>query len=363
MSDQTATKPALDFTPPRSGLAALQLRDAWHLLPWGIAIAFYFYADGFHSFGTNVLIMVLFTLSLDLALGYAGIITLGHAAFFGIGAYTAGVVAVHMTTDPIAGLILATILAGILGVLTGMLILHTQGVAMFMLTLAIASMFYEVANQLRSVTGGDDGLTVPRSAPLLAYFGFAGFRFDFRGMTGYLYTLSVVFVWFVIAWRIVKSPFGRSLDGIRQNPRRMRAIGTPVWWRLVAMYGISAAMAGTAGGLQAQATRLVGLTSLELQLSGIVAVMLVLGGERRLYGAFLGAVFFMAVQDWAAAVNPVYWMFVIGGLLMAVVLFLEGGLMGLLDKIFGMFAGKRVENAQPSSNEVKAGEVKTGDAK
>ena len=335
---KTILSPA--YTPPRSGLAALQLRDIWHLAPWAIAIGFYFVGDGFHSFGTNILIMILFTLSLDLALGYAGIITLGHAAFFGAGAYTAGIVAVHMTTDPLAGLALATVLAGVLGIITGMLILHTQGVAMFMLTLAIASMFYEVANQWRSVTGGDDGLTVPRSAPLLAYFGFAGFRFDFRGMTGYLYTLSVVFLWFLIAWRVVKSPFGRSLDGIRQNPRRMRAIGTPVWWRLVAMYGLSAAMAGTAGALQAHATRLVGLTSLNLELSGIVAVMLVLGGERRLYGAFVGAAFFMIVQDWAAAKNPVYWMFVIGGLLMAVVLFLEGGLMGLVDKVASLFKRK-----------------------
>lgn len=335
---KTILSPA--YTPPGSGLTALQLRDLWHLAPWAIAIGFYFVGDGFHSFGTNILIMILFTLSLDLALGYAGIITLGHAAFFGAGAYTAGIVAVHMTTDPLAGLALATVLAGVLGIITGMLILHTQGVAMFMLTLAIASMFYEVANQWRSVTGGDDGLTVPRSAPLLAYFGFAGFRFDFRGMTGYLYTLSVVFLWFLIAWRVVKSPFGRSLDGIRQNPRRMRAIGTPVWWRLVAMYGLSAAMAGTAGALQAHATRLVGLTSLNLELSGIVAVMLVLGGERRLYGAFVGAAFFMIVQDWAAAKNPVYWMFVIGGLLMAVVLFLEGGLMGLVDKVASLFKRK-----------------------
>ena len=345
MTEPGKTSLAPAFTPPGSGLASLQVRDLWHLAPWVLAIGFYFAGDGFHSFGTNILIMILFTLSLDLALGYAGIITLGHAAFFGAGAYTAGIVAVHMTTDPLVGLVLATVLAGMLGIITGMLILHTQGVAMFMLTLAIASMFYEVANQWRSLTGGDDGLTVPRSAPLLAYFGFAGFRFDFRGMTGYLYTLSVVFAWFLIAWRVVKSPFGRSLDGIRQNPRRMRAIGTPVWWRLVAMYGLSAAMAGTAGALQAHATRLVGLTSLQLELSGIVAVMLVLGGERRLYGAFIGAAFFMIVQDWAAAKNPVYWMFVIGGLLMAVVLFLEGGLMGLVDKLAGLCMRKSGQKA------------------
>lgn len=331
---------------PQTGLAALRPMDAWHLLPWIIGIAFYLFVPaGFHTLGTNVLIMILFTLSLDLALGYAGIITLGHAAFFGAGAYCAGILVTTLTPDPLLGLLIATALAGVLGVLTGMLILHTQGVAMFMLTLAIASMFYEVANQWRSVTGGDDGLTVPRPTPILAYFGFEGFRFDFAGRTAYLYCLAVLFVWFVIAWRVVKSPFGRSLDGIRQNPRRMRAIGTPVWWRLVAMYGISAAMAGTAGALQAQSIRLVGLTTLELQLSGIVAVMLVLGGERRLYGAFVGAAFYVLVHDWAAAVNPVYWMFVIGALLIAVVLFLEGGLMSLVDRVAQVFRGGNASDA------------------
>lgn len=341
MTDNTASSPAAGLQLPPSGLAAIRPVDAWHLLPWVAALAYYYLVpSGFHTLGTNVLIMILFTLSLDLALGYAGIITLGHAAFFGVGAYSAGVMVIYLTPDPLLGLLLATILAGIFGVVTGMLILHTQGVAMFMLTLAIASMFYEIANQWRSVTGGDDGLTVPRPAPILAYFGFEGFRFDFAGKTAFLYCLAILFVWFVISWRIVRSPFGRSLDGIRQNPRRMRAIGTPVWWRLVAMYGISCAMAGTAGALQAQSIRLVGLTTLELQLSGIVAVMLVLGGERRLYGAFLGAAFYVLVHDWAAAINPFYWMFVIGALLVAVVLFLEGGLMSLVDKIYGLFVRK-----------------------
>ena len=346
---------AAAFVSPATGLAALRPTSILHLLPWVLALAFYYFMPpGFHTLGANILIMILFTLSLDLALGYAGIITLGHAAFFGVGAYAAGIMIGRLTGDALAGLVLATLLAGLLGVITGMLILHTQGVAMFMLTLAIASIFYEVANQWRSVTGGDDGLTVPRPFPLLSYFGFEGIRFDFAGRTSFLYVLAILFIWFVIAWRVVKSPFGRSLDGIRQNPRRMRAIGTPVWWRLVAMYGLSAAMAGTAGALQAQTTRLVGLGTLNLELSGIVAVMLVLGGERRLYGAFVGAAFFMIVQEWAAAKNPVYWMFVIGGLLMAVVLFLEGGLMGLLDKIWGLFGKSK---SAPAEAAKKSGEV------
>ena len=152
---------------------------------------------------------------------------------------------------------------------------------------------------------------------------------------------------------MVKSPFGRSLDGIRQNPRRMRAIGTPVWWRLVAMYGIASAMAGSAGALDAQTAGSVSLAVLGLEKSGIVAIMLVLGGERRLYGAFIGAAFYVLVHDWAAAVNPFYWMFVVGGLLIAVVLFLDGGLMGLIDRGVALFSRKGKAGEPPAPEAVK----------
>jgi branched-chain amino acid transport system permease protein len=157
------------------------------------------------------------------------------------------------------------------------------------------------------------------------------FRFDLWGNTAYLYSLVVLFIWFVASWSMVHSPFGRSLDGIRQSPQRMRAIGTPVWWRLVVVYAISGAMAGTAGALSAQTTRFVGLNTLHVLISGIAVVMLVLGGTKRLYGAFIGAAIYVVVQDFAAKINPFYWMFVIGGLLMATVMFLEGGLMEVLD--------------------------------
>ncbi|MBI3372741.1 MAG: branched-chain amino acid ABC transporter permease [Betaproteobacteria bacterium] len=297
-----------------------------HLLPWTAALAFYFLGADFLGLGTNALIMVLFALSLDLVLGYAGIITMGHAAFFGFGAYAAGLCAIHVTNDPVTGLLIATAAAGILGFVTGTLILHTKGVTLMMLTLAIGALVAEVANHLRDYTGGDDGLHGIRMAPLLG-----AFRFDLWGHTAYLYTLAVLLAWFALAWRIMRSPFGRSLDGIRQNVRRMRAIGTPVWWRMVAVYSLGAAMAGTAGALSAQTTRAVGLTALELLASGTVLMVLILGGTRRLYGAFAGAVVYVVVQDFAAQVDPFRWMFVIGALLMAVVLFLENGLMGIID--------------------------------
>lgn len=322
-----------------SMVGLFEFKNFWHLFPWVLALVFfwhqYAFDGGFLGLGRAVLIAVLFTLSVDLALGYAGIITLGHAAFYGLAAYAAGALSAKLgptfpvLNDPIIGLLFGTALAALLGFITGMLILHTEGVTLMMLTLAIASILQQVANQLRPITGGDDGLSGIRVSELLGIW-----RFDLYGKTAFLYCLAVLFIWFVIAWLIVHSPFGRSLDGIRQNPRRMRAIGTPVWWRLVAMYTISAAMAGTAGALDAQTTRLVGLSVLDLLKSGIVVVMLVLGGERRLYGAFIGVLIYTVIEHYASERNPFYWQFFIGILLMALVLFFQGGLMGIIDRFW-----------------------------
>jgi branched-chain amino acid transport system permease protein len=324
---------ALTARPEISGPALARLGTGggrygwlWHLLPWGIAFGTYFFAGAYMSLGTAALEMILFTLSIDLALGYAGIVTFGQAAFFGLGAYAAGLLSIHVTPDPLIGLLFGTAVAALFGLVTGMLILHTEGVTLMMLTLAIASMLAAFGLQARWLTGGDDGLQGMQVAPL-----FGVFPFDLWGHTGYLYALGVLLLWFVAAWRIVRSPFGQSLNGIRQSPRRMRAIGTPVWWRLVAVYSLSAAMAGTAGVLKAQTNQFVGLDSFDLLVSGTALVMLILGGTRRLYGAFVGAAFYVVVQDLVAQVDPFRWMFVIGGLLVVMVLFLDGGLMGLAD--------------------------------
>jgi branched-chain amino acid transport system permease protein len=291
-----------------------------------VAFGVYFVAGAYMTLGTAALEMILFTLSIDLALGYAGIVTFGQAAFFGFGAYAAGLLSIHVTPDPILGLLFGTILAALFGLITGMLILHTEGITLMMLTLAIASMLSAFAFQAGDLTGGDNGLQGMRISPL-----FGVFPFDLWGHTAYLYALGVLFLWFVAAWRIVRSPFGRSLDGIRQSPRRMRAIGTPVWWRLVAVYTLSAAIAGSAGALKAQTNQFVALDSLDLLVSGTALVMLILGGTRRLYGAFVGAAFYVVVQDLAAEFDPFRWMFVIGGLLVVIVMFLDRGLMGLAD--------------------------------
>jgi branched-chain amino acid transport system permease protein len=303
----------------RPGLAAIG-----HALPWAIAIVYFYAAPYDLSFGTQVMIWILFAMSLDLALGYAGILTLGQAGFFGLGAYAAGLFAIHVSPDPILGHLAAVVLTALFGAVTGAIILHTSGVTLLMLSLAIVSLLSEYANRARGLTGGDDGLQGIRLDPI-----FGRFEFNIFGKTAYIYALAVLFGWFLLAWRIVHSPFGRSLGGIRQNPKRMRAIGTPVWWRLIAIYTISAAMAGSAGALSAHATRFVGLSVLSLLTSGIVTVVLILGGTRRLYGAFLGAAIYFVVQDYSAKISPFFWELVVGGLLIATVLLLEGGLLDL----------------------------------
>ncbi len=176
--------------------AGFQFKNFWHLLPWVLALAFYFHQDatsgGYLSLGRTVLIAILFTLSVDLALGYAGIITLGQAAFYGFAAYTAGILSAKAgINDPLIGLLIATAFAALLGFLTGMLILHTEGVTIMMLTLAVASILQQVANQWRSLTGGDDGLSGIRMSELMGVW-----KFDFYGKTAYLYCLAVLFVWF-----------------------------------------------------------------------------------------------------------------------------------------------------------------------
>jgi branched-chain amino acid transport system permease protein len=295
-----------------------------HAAPWLFALGYYFFASGYLSFGTQIMIWILFAVSLDLVLGYAGIVTLGHSAFFGVGAYAAGIFSIHFSGNPILGHLVGIACAGLFGLITGAMILHTTGVTFLMLTLAIVSVTFEWANKATWLTGGDDGLQGMRVDPL-----FGVFPFNIFGDTAYLYTLAVLFIWFVICWRLVHSPFGRSLDGIRQNPRRMRAIGTPVWWRLLAIYTISAGVAGSAGALSAHSTRFVGLETLSLLTAGIVTVVLILGGTRRLYGAIVGAIVYFVVQDWTAKINPYLWEFIVGGMLIATVLFLEGGLMDL----------------------------------
>ena len=298
-------------------------------LPWLAAIAFYFAFPDYLLLGIGILVMIVFALSVDLIMGYVGLVTLGQAAFFGVGAYTAGLLALHGWGDPLLGLGAAALAGAAVGFLSGLVILHARGLTLLMLTLAVVSMLQEAANKAASITGGADGLNGFTVAPVLGLFGF-----DFWGRTGYLYCLAVLFVVWVAVRILVHSPFGRSLTGIRENVRRMHAIGTPVRFRLVQVYTISAAIAAIAGALLAQTTQSVALRSLSFELSGDVVIMLMIGGFGRLWGAFVGAPLYMIAQDWLAKEEPVFWFFWIGLFLVLLVVFARDGVLGLAEKLW-----------------------------
>ncbi len=297
-------------------------------LPWLLFVGFYFLFETRLALGNSVLVMVLFTLSLDLVLGYAGIATLGHALFFGLGAYTAGIVIVAGWPEPFSGLLLATLVAAAAAVITGTLLLHLHGNTLLMLTLAFLVLAYEAANKWTPVTGGDDGLQGVAASPLLGVF-----TFDLRGQTRYWYALLLLAVLFVVARAIATSQFGLALKGIRENAGRMRAMGVPVKRHLVVIYAIAGAMAGAAGAVSAHSTGFVGLDTLAIALSANGLVMLVLGGWGRLYGAIVGASFYVILQHFASNWNPFHWMFLVGAALIVIVRFGKGGLLGLADRI------------------------------
>ena len=297
-------------------------------LPWIAALAFFFALPDYLSLGARILIFILFTLSLDLILGYAGIITLGHSAFFGLGAYTAGVLSTKLgINDPFLQLAAAAVAGALLGLATGAVILRTRALTLLMLTLAITAILLEIANKWTSMTGGADGLSGVQVSPILGVF-----KFDLYGRTAYLYCLVALFLGWWLVRRIIYSPYGAVLTGIRENGVRMHAIGAPVYWRLVLIYTLSATMAGMAGALLTQVNQFVGINVLGVEPSGDVLVMLILGGVGRLYGAFVGPIVYIVVQDTLAKQYPEYWYLGLGVLLIVVVLFARGGILGLIDR-------------------------------
>jgi branched-chain amino acid transport system permease protein len=310
----------------------------WEAVPWFLAIGFYFLFPDYLGFGAELLIAILFALSLDLALGYAGIITLGHAAFFGAGAYTVGLLAFHgIWTEPITGLLLAALAAAVIGLASGFVLLRTRGLTFLMLTICTMALLEQAANMAHAYTGGFDGLP---SLPIAPVFGV--FEFDpLYANTQYLYALAIVLLGFLFVRTLVYSPFGQSLTGIRENLLRMHAVGTPVRRRLIICYTISAAIAGVAGGLWAQTNAYVNLSALDLDRAATVLIILILGGYGRLYGAFVGAVAYMALSHFLAQVYPTAWQLGLGLLLVVIALFARNGILGIGDTLWRRYRAKR----------------------
>ena len=290
------------------------------LLPFAVTPAYL-------SLASQVAITALFALSLDLLVGYAGLVSLGHAAFFGVGAYTAGLLAKHYWSEPLSGLVVAGILAGVAGYAMSHVIVRFRHLALIMLTLGFGLLLHEAANSASDLTGGADGLQGFRVNSVL------GFRFDMFGKTAYAYSLVILFLCFLVVRRIIHSPFGLALRGIRENAVRMPAIGADSQAHLRKAYTLSAVVAGIAGALLTHTTSTVSLEVLSFGRSADVLVILILGGAGRLYGGILGAIIYMVARDQFSGINPQYWYFWIGLLLVVVVMFLPNGILGGLSAL------------------------------
>ncbi len=319
-------------------LAPLRRAPAWRTaeyICWLLPVAAYFLFPTSLSLLSQMAITGLFALSLDLILGYAGIVSLGHVAFFGVGAYAAGLLAKYGYGDPLLGLAIAGTVAAAVGYLSSFLVLRGSDLTRLMVTLGVAMMLFEAANKLTEFTGGVDGLQGVDMKPVLGLF-----RFDLYGKTAYWYSVAVLFVFFWLARRIVHSPFGLSLRGIKQNVIRMPAIGAPVHARLAAVYTLGAAYAGVAGALLTQTTQFVSLDVLSFPRSAAVMLMLVLGGTGSLYGALIGTLVFMTAHHFLSNLNPQYWQFWLGAVLVLVVLFARDGIMGIAQTVIKRVRGK-----------------------
>ena len=276
---------------------------------------------GYLDLGTRMVVLALCAMSLDLLVGYCGLVTLGHAAFFGLGAYAAGIFALRVSPDPVFGLFAGGAAAAVLGVVSGAVLLRSRRLTLIMLSLATVLLVQEVANRMNWLTGGADGLQGIAMAPVLGRF-----AFDLYGRVAYVYAAVVLALGFLAFRSVIDSNFGLSLVGIRENEARMRAIGTPVDARLRTAFVISAGLAGIAGALQAQVAEFVSLNAVSVEFSGELLVMLILGGAGRRYGAFLGVPLYVFMQDYLAREDPTNWYLWIGLMLLVIVLFAPGGL-------------------------------------
>ncbi|MRD46023.1 branched-chain amino acid ABC transporter permease [Caenimonas koreensis] len=288
---------------------------AWEPALWAAAFIAPMVLPSHAAIINEIAIVALFAMSLDLVLGFTGIVSLGHAAFFGFGAYSAALFAKHVMPDPLVGLAVAIAGCTLLGAVASLTIQRGSDLTRLMVTLGFALILLELANKLDWLTGGADGLQGVILGPVLGMF-----AFDLGGKTAAYYSLAVLLVFFVLARRLVHSPFGATLEAIRDNRLRAMAIGIPVSSRIAVVYTIAAALAGAAGALLAQTTGFASLDVFEFHRSADVMLILVVGGTGWLYGGIAGAIVFKLMQDALSAITPQYWTFWIGLFLVVLVL-------------------------------------------
>ena len=293
----------------------------WEIALWAAIWAVPVFFGQHAALVNEIAILALFALSLDLILGYAGIVSLGHAAFFGVGAYGAALFAKHVMADPLAGLAVGAALGGLLGLLTSPMIVRGTDLTRLMVTMGVALVLLELANKFDGLTGGADGLQGVVMGPLILPL-VGRFDFDLGARVASFYSLAVLFIAFLLLRRIVHSPFGVSVQALRDNRLRVMAIGLSVPGRLAAVYALAAALAGAAGALLAQTTGFASLDVFDFHRSADVMLALVIGGAGWLWGGLVGAIAFKVLHDVVSSFTAQYWTFWIG--LFLVVLMLVG---------------------------------------
>jgi branched-chain amino acid transport system permease protein len=300
---------------PRDSILRASRWKAWEPLLWLLAFAVPLLAPSHALMVNEIAIVALFAVSLDLVLGYIGIVSLGHAAFFGMGAYAAALFAKHVMPDPLVGLAVGIATATVLGALCSFTVMRGTDLTRLMVTLGVGLILMELANKLDWLTGGADGLQGVVMGPLLGRF-----EFDLYGRTAAFYSLTVLLLLFLLARRLVHSPLGATLKAIRDNRLRAGAIGIPVHGRIVVAYTVAAALAGAAGALLAQTTGFASLDVFEFHRSADVMLILIIGGTGWLYGGVMGAIVFKLMHDMLSSITPQYWTFWLGLFLVVLVL-------------------------------------------
>ena len=276
------------------------------------------------SLAIEVMIFAIFAMSLDLLLGYTGMVSLGHAAFFAVGSYGAGLASKLLTTDVLATTAIGLGAAVILAVAIGWLSIRLSGFYFLMITFAFGQMIYSVANHWNFLTGGSDGLNIP-GATLL------GMPILGTRMQIYYAVLAAFVLCFLLLHRIVHSPFGEVLVGIRENARRMRAIGFNVRRYKLAAFVLGAGFAAFAGILNAQFNFFVAPDSAHWTESASVLVMVLVGGAGTLVGPVIGAAMVLLLQNWLSSYTQ-YWSLFLGLLFIALITVAREGILGLAQR-------------------------------